>query len=637
MPQSAEEDDPRARLIAAHEAYTAGRTDEAERLLLAALERGVQPGVLALLGQIAADRGATGEAVALLGAACDAAPDAAGPRLILAGHCLNNGLAAEALEAAEQALLLADAAADSAAVCAAHDAAGLACEALDRPDAAEAAYERATKAAPDQAVPHHHLGLLHLRRGHVAKAEAPLRRALARKPGDGGIAQALALTLDLLGRFADALPFAEIAAGAAPASPAPAVLLARLLLSLDRADEAEAPLRAALTSHPDAADAHLALGHVLAARGQARAALDAFRSAQALAPEMPATVAALAQALDALDALDEAAAVLESAPDAPEIRLLQAHLALRQGEFAAGFAGLAALWRAGEGRFSPLDSPAPPWAGEAAPDKTLLVDAGLDPTVLPLLLRWLPQARQRVGRLVLVCREDLRRLADRLPGVDAVVSSGPVPGGHDVQVPLMVLPALLGPSGPVPGVTLTPPPSPPVPIARLAFERWGKEIASGPPTDARLSIGLVADADGRAGPTADALAPLAQLTGVRAFSLGATKVPGSLSLAHRLPDLAEAAALLSRLDLLVCGDGVLAHLAGALATPTWLLLPPGASWAWGTGQGPSSWYPRVQRLRLTDPPRLDGAENLSATAAWVPLIQRLIPPLMDSLAHVSAP
>ena len=79
-------------------------------------------------------------------------------------------------------------------------------------------------------------------------------------------------------------------------------------------------------------------------------------------------------------------------------------------------------------------------------------------------------------------------------------------------------------------------------------------------------------------------------------ALFATQHPLTI-LGPSMQDFADAAAILSQLDLLISVDTAMAHLAGALGNPCWLLLPDYMTdWRWGRGSRTSAWYPDVLQL-----------------------------------------
>jgi hypothetical protein len=65
----------------------------------------------------------------------------------------------------------------------------------------------------------------------------------------------------------------------------------------------------------------------------------------------------------------------------------------------------------------------------------------------------------------------------------------------------------------------------------------------------------------------------------------------------KLHHFADTAALIANLDLVISVDTVVAHVAGALAKPVWILLPFAPDWRWGLGQNTTPWYPSATLYR----------------------------------------
>ena len=83
-----------------------------------------------------------------------------------------------------------------------------------------------------------------------------------------------------------------------------------------------------------------------------------------------------------------------------------------------------------------------------------------------------------------------------------------------------------------------------------------------------------------------------------------TGVPSFLG--ERLADLADTAAIIAMLDLVITIDTSIAHVAGALGKPMWVLLPFSADWRWLRDREDSPWYPTVRIFRQTEPGNWDG-------------------------------
>lgn len=379
---------------------------------------------------------------------------------------------------------------------------------------------------------------------------------------------------------------------------------------------AEAAYRRAIEIRPAAAESHNGLGHVHLACGRLERALECYRRAQTIDPEQCETLNNLGNALRRLGRYEEAEThyrrALALRPGHAGARYNLALLQLLGGDYPAGFAGYEERLHLGEedSAFRSLaDRGIARWRGEAYPEGQLLVVAeqGLGDAIQ--FVRYLPAARSRVGRLVFACDPALHRLFADFPGVDALTDRCPAAweGGAAVRyVPLLSLPHIfsLPPAGlPVP---------PYLRADRDAQARWRERLAP-----ASLRVGLVW-AGGEANPNdrfrscrLDDFAPLGSLPEVRWFSLqrgpaaGQAKAPPAglelFDVAGELADLADTAALVAALDLVISVDTAVAHLAGALNRPVWTLLPFDPDWRWGLSRTDSPWYPSMRLFRQPRP------------------------------------
>ena len=84
-----------------------------------------------------------------------------------------------------------------------------------------------------------------------------------------------------------------------------------------------------------------------------------------------------------------------------------------------------------------------------------------------------------------------------------------------------------------------------------------------------------------------------------------------MDISDGLGDFADTAALIQQLDLVVTVDTAVAHLAGALGKPVWIMLPHGNDWRWLTGRTDSPWYPTARLYRQDD------------SRAWPPVVETL--------------
>jgi tetratricopeptide (TPR) repeat protein len=86
--------------------------------------------------------------------------------------------------------------------------------------------------------------------------------------------------------------------------------------------------------------------------------------------------------------------------------------------------------------------------------------------------------------------------------------------------------------------------------------------------------------------------------------------PGIVRMDGRLADYADTASVTEQLDLVICVDTSVAHLAGALGRPVWILLPLAADWRWLTGRTDSPWYPNARLFR-------------AGRGGWGPVLRRM--------------
>ena len=352
-----------------------------------------------------------------------------------------------------------------------------------------------------------------------------------------------------------------------------------VLERLGRAAEAEVLYRTALQFDPDFAAANSNLGVLLTDAGREHEAESCFRAA------------------------------LASQPDFQQVSFNLAQLLLRQGRFAEG-------WPLHEGRLfvhaqanTPVNSNCRQWQGEPLAGKTILIvpEQGLGDEIQ--FCRYVPWLKaQGAARVTLACWPSQQTLMESLAGPDVVISVVDLKSPaetHDYWTFLLSLPLHAR-------TELTS-----IPAQRpYLFADAARVAAHGPLAASEgLRIGLVwrgnpghsNDGD-RSLPSLDVLAPLWSIERARFFSLQKSKTPlpvisdrlPLVDLAPLIDDCADTAALLSQLDLLISVDTAVAHLAGALGVPCWILLPCfKTDWRWLSGRSDSPWYPRTRLFRQT--------------------------------------
>lgn len=569
-----------AEIRAGRAAHLAGDRAEAARRYRAALaEDDAHPEALHGLGALALEAGRAAEAIGLLGRALSGDPANAQFHLVIAIALLAEGHGEAARAAASLATLHAPADA------AAHLVHARVLVAIGRPDEAAAAFDRAAALAPADPAIRAERGAFLMARGRPAAALDDFRCADAARPGDPATLANLAAAFQELGRFDEALHAADRAVALAPESP-------------------EALSNRAL--------ARLACGAL-------EAGLADLERAASLRPGSRPIRRNRAAALYELDRLDEAEAILASllreTPDDPAAVLNAATIRLARGDFRAGFAGFEA-----RRHLHPLPARAglPDWNGEALAGPLLLeAEQGIGDTLQ--FLRFVPLAAARAGAGVhLALPAGLRRLAASLaPWAVAVDPAAPAAPDVAARLPLGSLARMF-----VADAAAIPPPAPlevPPPPARGSGAALRVGIAwSGNPLykqDRRRSI------------PPDLLAPLLRAEGVRFVSLqegGTARPDGIAPPPFPLADWADTAAVIASCDLVISVDTAVAHLAGSLGAPTWLLDRAGGDWRWLRGRTDSPWYPSLEIFRQDAP--------LPPREAWPPVVARVRARLDQAIA-----
>ena len=455
--------------------------------------------------------------------------------------------------------------------------------ALDRPAEALSSLQRALQLDPRHGEAAYQSGvLLHqFERFEEALSQFDLCRAL--RPDHAATLQMRARVLRALKRYEESLADNERAHALDPADPVICNNMGDALLWLGRYDEGLRWFDRALALRPDFIEVLLNTGFALLQVHRFKEAFDTYRRVKVLDPNN--VNAAYAKAAWQL-----------------------AHLALLTGDFASGWAEREARWMVAD--FSPEypKFPQPKWLGQESIDgKTILVhvDEGLGDTLQ--FARYLPLVAARGARVVVVAQDALCPLLSVVPGVSACIPfSSRTSPAFDMHCPIMSLPLAFGTT-----LATIPPANylPPLPAERVAH--WNSRFGARD----RLRIGLVWSGNPKQGNDRNRSMPFAQLACLldmdatfvslqkdprpddRALLAGRTDI---IDLTADLTDFVETAALVSCLDLVITVCTGVAHLAGTLGRPTWVMLPYLPDWRWLLDRDDSPWYPTVRLFRQDD-------------------------------------
>ncbi len=482
---------------------------------------------------------------------------------------------------------------------------------LDRNQAALAALQRAVALAPDSARAQYHLGNALQRLDRHQEAEGCYRAALARAPGFGNALNNLGNTLRSLGRDEEAIACFRAVLEHAPDHVPSLYNLGRSLARLGRLEEAESSLRAAIAGPVRPAERHR------------------------LAEVHDSLAAVLIEQGRDLEALAETRTGLRINPAQPLAEWNESLMLLRLGRFAEAWPKYERRWELPgfrEGAEADKPPPAVPLPDALAGKRVLLRGEQGRGDVIQFA-RYAPLLARCAAGVTLAVFPDLVRLMQSLAGVNAIADDAEPPA-HDAEASLLSLPLAFGTElGSIPAAC---PYLAPDPALRAA---WGERLGLPSPSPCGRGLG---EGSRRKFPRIglcwrgsqhipersiplSLLAPLLAVPGVafHAVQVGAESDRALLA-AHgvvdhgpALSDFADTAALLSWMDLVISIDTALAHLAGALGLPTWILLRRNADWRWLLHREDTPWYPTARLFRQ------------AADGTWPAVIERVAAALAD--------
>src|SRR5262245_1060113 len=506
---------------------------------------------------------------------------------------------------------------------------------------AEKIYTRVLKAAPDQFDALNLLGTIKVQRGQAGEAYRLISAALKVNPRAADAWVNLGIVLHALKRDQGALESFDKAIALKPGDAGALYERGNVLLALGRAQEALAAFDQVLALLPGHAQARLNRGLALAGLGRHEEAISDFEAASATAPTNPAThynrgislfnlgryaeavvaydralslapdhVKALNNrgfALHALKRHDEALAsyskALQLRKDFADAHFNQAISLLAIGDFRRGFDKYEWRWRRTGMPAQHRSYGRPLWLGEyPLQSRTILLHAeqGLGDTIQ--FARYVPLVARMGAKVVLEVQPELKALMERIEGVAAVVARGEPLPRFDVHCPLGSLPlAFKTEPATIPST------SPYLAVNDAHIGKWRPRFeAAGRPRVAVAWSGNPEHMNDRhRSIPLSRLAPL--WSAARFFAVQREMRSGDAELLAREPrvtqigteldNFADTAAVFALVDLVITVDTSVAHLAGAMGRPVWILLPFSPDWRWTLAGESSRWYPSARLFR----------------------------------------
>lgn len=507
-----------------------------------------------------------------------------------------------------------------------HFALGAALAASGRKLEARAAYAEALRLRPKFPEALLNLGNLHYDEGRWLDAAVCCRKALALRPNYAKAWCNLGNALQMLGGAREASGCYERTLALDPGSVAAQHNLGNAWLARRGYRQAEQCFRQAVESDNGRAEHHNSLGNALYQQHRNAEAEACYRRALELEPAYAAAHTNLANVLlrrqaegrnREMIAHYERALELDPASAGGHYNLGLARL--RAGQFREGWQQHEWRWDFRELRLHRRHGTASQWKGEplrraeSEDGETILLHAEQGQGDTLQFVRYAPLVAARGGRVVLEVQPRLKRLLSGLPGVSRVVARGEALPPFAWQCPLMSLPLVFGTTvDTIPrGIPYIVPDAEEADAARLRWPGGGLRVGvawAGNPqyrSDEQRSMPL------------RALLPLAGIPGVSWFSLQMGAALGQMdALRDRFPladasaasrDFAETAALAATLDLVISVDTSIAHLAGAMGLPVWIVLPHLADWRWLEDRSDCPWYPTARLFRQPAPGDWAGA------------------------------
>jgi tetratricopeptide (TPR) repeat protein len=497
---------------------------------------------------------------------------------------------------------------------------GVVLETLGRFEEAVASHDQAIALDPGYVQARHNRGSALLKLGRLEEAVESFDQVLRRNPDIAQSWNFRAVALATLERYEDALESSERALALRPGYAEAQNNRSIALRALKRLEDALLAADAALAIQPEFPEALNSKGSALAKLNRFSEARDAYRLALNHKPGDAAIQLNLGMALEALGDLEGAQAAFviaqAEAPDLPDARFASGLAHIRAGEVRDGFKLYETRWtqKGGPRHSHPPDTW---WLGETPlGDRTLLVHAEQGFGDVIQFCRFAPLAAP-AAQLVLQVQAPLKRLLFSLDGVGTLCAAGETTPAFDVHIPIMSLPLALDL-----GLQDLTPRMPYLSASPVLVEIWRRTL---PAADLRIGLAWTGnpghDNDHNRSMPLQTLAPLLRQD-AQFISLQKDYRPDDRALLDRTPeilrfetalgDFADTAALIHCCDLVIAVDTAVAHLAGALGKPVWLMLPRFCDWRWMNHRTDSPWYPSATLFRQ------------DAFGDWVGVIERIV-------------
>ncbi|NWF75473.1 MAG: tetratricopeptide repeat protein, partial [Nitrospirae bacterium] len=380
--------------------------------------------------------------------------------------------------------------------------------------------------------------------------------------------------------------------------------LGTVLQLQQKIDESILNYKKALELNPEIVNAYFNLGNAYYEKGLLDEAFSNYQEVLRRDPNFTDALVNCGIILHEKQSIQEAISVykkvLKLKPDDPETHWNLSNSLLLSGDYENGWREYE--WRLKIKEFEQRKILKPLWDGSDVSQKTVLIytEQGLGDAIQ--FVRYIKFVAQKAAKIILECQKELKSIFKNIKGIQQIILRGEHLPEFDVHCPLMSLPFIFR-------TTLKTIPSeiPYLFVDPLIFQKWHKKFKI---DGSKLKVGLVWSGNPkykkhycRSFPLIT-YAPLTALEDVTFYSLQkgeagkeAKRPPLGLKLidyTEEINDFSDTAAIIENLDLVISVDTAVAHLAGALGKPVWVLLPYVPDWRWMLDREDSPWYPTMR-------------------------------------------
>jgi len=466
---------------------------------------------------------------------------------------------------------------------------------------------------PDYVEASYNLGRLFYQQNKFDEALDRLQKASEINPDFSPVYALMGQICQILGRYQEAADYFDKAITHNPDDIALINNKGLALIDLGEPHKAVLLFKELLNHHPELAEAHCNLGVALNQLDQLDEAIECFIQALSLNPDYLDAQRNIASTLRDKGHVDESIdafrKIIHQHPDLANAHFGLAFSLLLKGDYENG-------WREYEWRWSSSNSgqqkpklKGKEWRGEPLDNKTILIYCEQGAGDAIQFIRFVPLLSILGAKVILQCPESLITLFSKVEGINQVITFDETAKKYDFHCPILSLPLHLN-------MTLEEIPANVPYLNPAASELDNLELDKN-----KYQVGIVWAGsplhinDRKRSCSVDLFKPLTEIDSVELHSLQKhptdETIPSFLvDHSEHLEDYSDTAALIKKLDLVISVDTSVAHLAGALGKPVWILLPHATDWRWLQEGEESPWYPTAMLIRQKSPGDWPGVISL---------------------------